>query len=139
MTSNELRALRSRAGLTQAETAGLLRMTESAYQNLEKRRGEIEPGRVEAIQRKLGAFADANARMGERELRLALGEAVLMLDDVQLEHLCAKVNRAVVVDATSRAVMAQIEGTLSEALVKTRSDLQDARAEISQIRSALRL
>ena len=111
MTGLELRALREAAGLTQVEAAGALKMSCDMIRRYERGDKDISDEVAGRAARVLGGLrkpVEVDDLATEAELRLALGEATLMLGPDKRSELTRVVGNALVDDAVARAVMARV-------------------------------
>lgn len=140
MTGGELRALREGAGLTQVEAAGALKMTYSCYTTYERGEKPIEDELAGRAAQVLGGLRKPTVHddsSTEVELRLALGEATMMLGPDQRAELTRVVGNALVDDAVARAVMARVGSTLADEVARKDAELRAARDELARVRAVV--
>lgn len=140
MTGDELRALREAAGLTQVEAAGALKMTYSRYTTYERGEKAIDDelaGRVARVLGGLNKIAGNEQPSTEHELRLALGEATMMLGPEQRAELTRVVGNSLVDDAVARAVMARVGSSLADEVARKDAELRAARDELARVRAVV--
>lgn len=140
MTGGELRALRDGAGLTQTEAARALMVTYSRYKALEHGERPIDEEVGERAARVLGGLRRGDGPRlpsTESELRLALGEATMMLGPDQRAELTRVVGNALVDDAVARAVMARVGSTLADEVARKDAELRAAREELARVRAVV--
>lgn len=111
MRAEELKCLRLESGMTQAEAARAIGATPSAYTAYERGAKPI-PDEVSYI---------AGRRLGKSdvetdELMLALGEAVLLLDEKGRDALVDHVRRETVLRAVADVTLARCRGSVAEAV-----------------------
>lgn len=140
MTGGELRALREGARLTQVEAAGALKMTYSRYATYERGEKPIEDELAGRAARVLGGIRKPTVQddlTTEGELRLALGEATMMLGPDQRAELTRVVGNALVDDAVARAVMARVGSTLADEVARKDAELRAAKDELARVRAVV--
>lgn len=111
MRAEELKCLRLEAGMTQAEAARAIGATPNAYTAYERGAKPIPDEVAYIAGRRLGGTDEETD-----ELMLALGEAVLLLDENGREALVAHVRRETVLRAVAGVTLARCRGSLAEAI-----------------------
>ena len=140
MTGGELRALREGAGLTQAEAASVLDVPASTYAKRERGESEIPDEMAGRAARVLGGLRGAvlpDEAATERELRLALGEAAMLLGPEQRAELTRVVGNALVDDAVARAVTARVGRTLADEVARQEARIRELTEARDRVRDAV--
>lgn len=140
MTGQELRALREAAGLTQVEAAGALKMSCDMIRRYERGDKDISDevaGRAARILGGLRKPGETDDLTTEAELRLALGEATMMLGPEQRAELTRVVGNALVDDAVARAVMARVGSTLADEVARKDAELRASKDELARVRAVV--
>ena len=139
MTGGELRALRDGAGLTQVEAAGALKMSHDMYRHYERGEKAIGDELSGRAARVLGGLAKAlpDGPATERELRLALGEAAMLLGPEQRAELTRVVGNALVDDAVARAVTARVGRTLADEVARQEARILELTESRDRVRDAV--
>lgn len=139
MTGGELRALRDGAGLTQVEAAGALKMSRDMYRHYENGEKAISDELSGRAARVLGGMTKPVEEVPstERELRLALGEAAMLLGPDQRGELTRVVGNALVDDAVARAVTARVGRTLADEVARQEARIRELIESRDRVRDAV--
>lgn len=114
MNASELKVLRLDAGMTQADAAKAVGITSSAYTSYERGAKPIPDDVAYVATRRLGRGRGRDE--GADEVMLALGEAVLLLDETARERLLANVRRETVLMAVAEVTLVRCRGSVVEAI-----------------------
>ena len=138
MTGQELRSLREGTGLSQDRGAAVLGVKPYEYALMERGQRDVS-AEVEELARRMFVplQPDAEAVGSAHELRLALGEATMMLGPEQRAELTRVVGNALVDDAVARATMARVGSTLADEIARKDAELRAARDELARVRDVV--
>lgn len=114
MRAEELKCLRLDAGMTQAGAAAAMGVTTGAYASYERGSKPIPDDAAYLAERRLGGSRRDAAP--DDEVVLALGEAVLLLDEAARDRLVANVRRDTVLRAVAEVTLARCRGSVTEAI-----------------------
>lgn len=138
MTGQELRALREGTGLSQDRGAAVLGVKPYEYALMERGQRDVSPEVEETAKRMFVPLQpDAEAMGSAHELRLALGEATLMLGPEKRNELTRVVGNALIDDAVARAVMARVGSTLADEVARKNEELTAMRDELARVRAVV--
>lgn len=138
MTGGELRALREATGLSQDKGAAALGLKPYEYALMERGQRDVSDDVAERARSRFGSMQPVGDAVGSaRELRLALGEATMMLGPDQRAELTRVVGNALVDDAVARAVMARVGSTLADEVARKDAELRAARDELVRVRAVV--
>lgn len=138
MTGQELRALREGTGLSQDRGAAVLGVKPYEYALMERGQRDVSPEVEETAKRMFVPLQpDAEAVGSAHELRLALGEATMMLGPEQRAELTRVVGNVLVDDAVARAVMARVGSSLADDVARKDAELRAAKDELARVRAVV--
>lgn len=113
MRPEELKVLRLDAGMTQAGAAEAMGITTGTYASYERGGKPIPDDAAYVARRRLGRRREGGR---DEEVVLALGEAVLLLDESARERLLANVRRETVAHAVAEVTLTRCRATAVEAI-----------------------
>ena len=138
MDAKELKTLRYGAEITQAVAAKLCNVTYGTFQKYEQG-STLIPDEVGDRMRTALLKVQKQMPIGDstEALRVALGEAVIMLTEAQREELYRKAGRSLVMDAAARVAMNRINGTLAAEIEKNEREIRQLKQSLGDVQMAV--